>query len=560
MSNGNDSDSEDEYTTNEAINYCPILSPNTPYPSLLEALEHDQKHDFDLIGFLPSPAQDDFFEQTIVIINQCRAYVQKNFNTTSDTSDSNHLKEAAKQLKEYLSSKIDEEEDNEEFFRPVLDDDALLMYIDDLEDIKEKSLENQKGTTSPSDNAAATKKKSEEGDDIEMYRLQIQTLKEQLKMASAHMATLVEEHDDKPSAKISNKVETKAPDNDSYYFTSYSHSSIHETMLKDKIRTEAYQNAILSNQHMFKDKVVMDIGCGTGILSLFAAKAGAKKVISIDASDMHEEAAKIVRLNGYEDVIHVIFGKVEDLIDANKLPLQKDEKVDVVISEWMGYALFYETMLPSVMVVRDELMNPTSGTMWPNRSTIYLEAATDPNITYWSDVYGFDMAVMKERVMNENRKEAVVEVVGANDIVTNRDEIVVHDLNKCRDEDLDFEVPFQLKTNGKGDGKKIDKLVVSFDIDFDVPGSKATSFSTGCQTPPTHWKQTSLWFNPNEGEIILDNDEVLKGKFQMGRNARNPRNMDFCVQWEIGRYEEEGANGSFQKRMQGFITTTLGTD
>jgi 2-polyprenyl-3-methyl-5-hydroxy-6-metoxy-1,4-benzoquinol methylase len=45
-------------------------------------------------------------------------------------------------------------------------------------------------------------------------------------------------------------------------------------MLKDTVRTRAYMNAILNNPYLFKDKVVLDIGCGTGILSLFAAKVG----------------------------------------------------------------------------------------------------------------------------------------------------------------------------------------------------------------------------------------------------------------------------------------------
>ena len=49
-------------------------------------------------------------------------------------------------------------------------------------------------------------------------------------------------------------------------------AGIHEEMLKDSVRTRAYMNAILNNKHAFKDKVVLDIGCGTGILSLFAAK------------------------------------------------------------------------------------------------------------------------------------------------------------------------------------------------------------------------------------------------------------------------------------------------
>merc|ERR1719169_276580 len=61
-----------------------------------------------------------------------------------------------------------------------------------------------------------------------------------------------------------------------YYFDSYSHFGIHEEMLKDEVRTQTYRNSILENKHLFKDKIVLDIGCGTGILSLFPASAGAK--------------------------------------------------------------------------------------------------------------------------------------------------------------------------------------------------------------------------------------------------------------------------------------------
>ena len=52
-------------------------------------------------------------------------------------------------------------------------------------------------------------------------------------------------------------------------------------MLKDEVRTLTYRNAIYHNRHLFKDKVVMDVGSGTGILSMFAAKAGARKVIAV---------------------------------------------------------------------------------------------------------------------------------------------------------------------------------------------------------------------------------------------------------------------------------------
>lgn len=63
-----------------------------------------------------------------------------------------------------------------------------------------------------------------------------------------------------------------------YYFDSYAHFGIHEEMLKDEVRTLTYRNSMWHNKHLFKDKIVLDVGCGTGILSMFAAKAGAKHV------------------------------------------------------------------------------------------------------------------------------------------------------------------------------------------------------------------------------------------------------------------------------------------
>lgn len=52
-------------------------------------------------------------------------------------------------------------------------------------------------------------------------------------------------------------------------------------MLKDEVRTLTYRNSMFHNKHLFKDKVVLDVGSGTGILCMFAAKAGAKKVIGV---------------------------------------------------------------------------------------------------------------------------------------------------------------------------------------------------------------------------------------------------------------------------------------
>ena len=70
------------------------------------------------------------------------------------------------------------------------------------------------------------------------------------------------------------------------YFGSYSHFGIHEEMLKDEVRTKSYMLSCLNNKEQFAGKVVLDIGCGTGILSIFAARAGAKHVYGIDNAEI----------------------------------------------------------------------------------------------------------------------------------------------------------------------------------------------------------------------------------------------------------------------------------
>ena len=59
----------------------------------------------------------------------------------------------------------------------------------------------------------------------------------------------------------------------------------------------------MTSSALFQDAIVLDVGCGTGILSLFAARAGAKRVIAVDASDIALKAKRIIEANGYEDVI-----------------------------------------------------------------------------------------------------------------------------------------------------------------------------------------------------------------------------------------------------------------
>jgi predicted RNA methylase len=189
-----------------------------------------------------------------------------------------------------------------------------------------------------------------------------------------------------------------------YYFDSYSHHGIHEEMLKDEVRTRTYQMAILNNRHLFEGKVVLDVGCGTGILSMFAVQAGASHVYAVDCSSIIHRASMIVRDNGMSDRITLMQGKMEDIV----LPVPH---VDVIVSEWMGYFLLYESMLNTVLFARDRWLRP-GGVVFPDKAVMYLCACEDEamkyeRIDFWDDVYGFNMSALKEVAL----REPVVDVV-----------------------------------------------------------------------------------------------------------------------------------------------------
>ncbi|MEJ1286085.1 hypothetical protein NN561_017089 [Cricetulus griseus] len=117
-----------------------------------------------------------------------------------------------------------------------------------------------------------------------------------------------------------------------YLYIQSSLQKLHLEMLADQPRTTKYHNVILQNKESLKDKVILDVGCGTGIISLFCAHhARPKAVYAVEASEMAQHTGQLVLQNGFADTITVFQQKVEDVV----LP----EKVDVLVSEWMGTCL-----------------------------------------------------------------------------------------------------------------------------------------------------------------------------------------------------------------------------
>lgn len=101
----------------------------------------------------------------------------------------------------------------------------------------------------------------------------------------------------------------------------------------------------------------------------FAVRAGAKHVIGVDMSSIIGKAREIVDANGMSGRITLLQGKMEEVT----LPFHK---VDIIISEWMGYFLLYESMLDTVLYARDTYLVP-NGKIFPDKATVYLAGIED---------------------------------------------------------------------------------------------------------------------------------------------------------------------------------------
>ncbi len=156
---------------------------------------------------------------------------------------------------------------------------------------------------------------------------------------------------------------------DTDYFDSYSGAEVHRMMLADRVRTEAYRDAI--EELVKPGMVVLDVGAGTGILSFFAARAGARKVFAVDNSDILDTTRELAAANGFGDVIECIDGRAEEL----DLP----EKVDVLVSEWMGLYALTEAMFESVVGATHKHLKP-DGHVIPGALRLFLTPIRDDKL------------------------------------------------------------------------------------------------------------------------------------------------------------------------------------
>lgn len=272
---------------------------------------------------------------------------------------------------------------------------------------------------------------------------------------------------------------------------------------RDKI--EKFIEAFAMNQDFFTGKVVLNVGCGSGLLSMLAAKTRAAVVIGVDTHNSMDVTKQVVEENNMSEQVHIIDSKIEDLSLPNGL-----EKVDVIISDCFGESLLHKSHLESVIVARDRFLRP-GGLMFPDTASLYMlgnHTGQDSSLSDWDCQHGFNMTAMAEK----EKQEAQLQRLELKQVMTNKCLLKEVNMATVKREDLQFTVPFQLYINKKG---YIHSVALHYSIKF-TSGIKMIEFNTGFQAPNKDSRQSVLFLR----EFLVCNvGDLMSGVFNMDHSV-----------------------------------------
>lgn len=271
----------------------------------------------------------------------------------------------------------------------------------------------------------------------------------------------------------------------------------HHAMLKDYVRMAAYEKAIRNQTN--ENTIAMDLGCGSGVLSFFAARAGAKHIYAIERRpDIILLASELAKANGFGDKIEFIEGASSAIKES-----QLDPKPDLFISEILGNAILEENVLEFTLDARQRFLKP-GGKMIPSQLDIYffaydsgLKSNTRNEIGELKDLYGFDFNLLGDVLCNKTitRTEnysprinkAMTEPVMAKSIDFNTFDSTV------------FVAEFELTATQDG-------TVTGFCGYFKAHLDEETILTNSPWAPPTHW--TQITFTLPEAKTVKEGETI----------------------------------------------------
>jgi 2-polyprenyl-3-methyl-5-hydroxy-6-metoxy-1,4-benzoquinol methylase len=200
------------------------------------------------------------------------------------------------------------------------------------------------------------------------------------------------------------ETETGSTAQASAYSYSFGKLVNHRSMLSDTARTDAFRAAI--EAVVRPGDTVIDVGSGSGILSFFAARAGAKKVFGLETTKLVEDARKLAEVNGLADRV--------EFVECDAATFQAPGKVDVVLGEWVGMFLLDEWRhFEAFAKVRAANLKP-GGAVLPCRVRLYLSPVSDTGLYmehglgFWEKpLHGLDFTLGRARQIESLRMATV---------------------------------------------------------------------------------------------------------------------------------------------------------
>ncbi|CAK9074936.1 unnamed protein product [Durusdinium trenchii] len=221
--------------------------------------------------------------------------------------------------------------------------------------------------------------------------------------------------------------------------------------------------------------------------------------------------------NGLQDKVTILTGRVEDITLPNKM--------DIIISEWMGFYLLHESMLESVLIARDRFLR-AQGRMLPCSARIWaaLVEAEDLRLDManYEDFLGLDLRLVGEQQLAARTAEPRVEEVHGRRILAEPLVAVdLTDLHQLRVEgtrNLEAQLSFRTWRQGYAAG-----IAFWFDVGF----GRDVILKTDPGSPPTHWKQTVVYFGAFPA---VESGDVLEANVVLKQSEENPRQYNISVE------------------------------
>ena len=281
----------------------------------------------------------------------------------------------------------------------------------------------------------------------------------------------------------------------------------HFAMLNDEGRNLAFDRAI--RKIVDGSKTVLDIGTGSGLLSMMATRAGAKMVYACEMNQPIADLAKLITsANGYADKIKVIPKKSNDLVLGVDIP----KKVDVLIIETIDSGLIGEGIIPLILHAKQNLLKE-NGDIIPKKAKIYgtlIESRQIYGLNRVKKASGFDVSLFN-RLSTDGSYPIRLERFN-HQFLCRSFEICEFNFMACQLRDQKINIPVEMTMNG---------LCHCVAYWFELFLEEETIFSTSPKNQNSHWKQAIQCFSEpidikaDQKLMLSINKELTKFDFKL---------------------------------------------